>query len=74
MRIYGNLWCATVTHLEKLDAVQRAAEKIGRFEVESLQSRREAAAISFTLKLMDGKGRGVLKDMAPVVIDIPING
>ena len=50
--------------LEKLDAVQRAAKKIGGFEVESLQSRREAAAICFTLKLMGGNGRGVLKDMA----------
>ena len=39
---------AAVTHLDKLDAsaVQRTAEKIGRFEVESLKSRREAAAIS----------------------------
>ena len=50
---------AAGTHLEKLDAVQRAqaAKKIGGFEVESLQSRREAAAISFTLKIMDGNGR-----------------
>ena len=55
--------------------MQRAAKKIGGFEleVESLQSRREAAATSFTLKLMDGNGRGVLQDMDPGVIDIPIS-
>ena len=34
---------AAETHLAKLDAVQRTAERIGRFKVESLQSRREAA-------------------------------
>ena len=34
-----------------------------------LKSRREAAAISFTLKLLDGKGRGVLDAYAPVFVD-----
>ena len=34
---------AAETHLAKLDAVQRTTERIGRFKVESLQSRREAA-------------------------------
>ena len=47
---------ASVTHLHKLDTVQRTAERIGRFQVESLQSRREAAAISLTFKLLDGRG------------------
>jgi hypothetical protein len=60
---------AADTHLHKLDAVQRAAERIGRFQVESLQSRREAAAISLTFKLLDGRGRGVLKNFVPKVID-----
>jgi hypothetical protein len=63
---------AAVSHLEKLDSVQRAAEKIGRFKVESLQSRREAAAVAFTFKLLDGDGRGVLKDFAPEIMDIPV--
>ena len=57
------------THLHKLDAVQRTAERIGRFQVESLQSRREAAAISLTFKLLDGRGRGVLKNFVPTIID-----
>jgi hypothetical protein len=60
---------AAETHLAKLDAVQRAAERIGRFKVETLQSRREAAAISLTFKLLDGGGRGVLKNMLPTLVD-----
>ena len=38
----------------------------------SLQSRREAAAVAFTFKLLDGDGRGVLKDFVPEMIDIPV--
>jgi hypothetical protein len=61
---------AADTHLHKLDAVQRTAERIGRFQVESLQSRREAAAISLTFKLLDGRGRGVLKNFVPTIIQL----
>ena len=56
------------THLKKLDVVQKAAERIGNFTVESLGCRREAAAIAFTLKLLNGDGRGVLKDYVPTLI------
>lgn len=66
---YGNIVymgaCPTV--LSKLDRVQAAAEKVGKFTVESLEGRREEAAISFALKLMDGKARGPLKDFIPVL-------
>ena len=41
---------AAKSHLDKLDRVQTAAEKLGNFKVESLQSRREAAAMSMGLK------------------------
>ena len=58
---------AATTHLNKLDLIQHAAEKIGNFKVESLQERREAAAIAFTCKLLDGKGRGVLKKFVPQI-------
>jgi hypothetical protein len=51
---------AAPTHLALLDQVQHTAEKIGRFTVESLQSRREAAAVAFTLKLLAGGGRALL--------------
>ena len=60
---------AAPTHLAQLDQIQRTAEEIGRFTIESLHSRREAAAISFTLKLLNGDGRGVLKKFVPVVVD-----
>ena len=59
---------AAKSHLGKLDRVQTAAEKLGNFKVESLQSRREAAAMSMGLKLLDGKGRGQLQLHAPVLI------
>jgi hypothetical protein len=55
-------------HLGKLDALQRSAQKLGGFEVESLQSRREAAAISFALKLLDGDCRPDLQQFAPHLI------
>jgi hypothetical protein len=60
---------ASHVHLDKLDAVQRTAERIGRFKVESLRSRREAAAVSFTLKLLAGDGRGVLNNFVPTLVD-----
>ena len=60
---------ASPVHLNKLDAIQRTAERIGCFKVESLQSRREAAAVSFTLKLLAGEGRGVLNNFAPTMVD-----
>ena len=56
---------AAKSHLEKFDRVQRAAERIGRFKVESLESRREAAAMSIALKLLDDQARGVLKKFIP---------
>lgn len=59
---------ADITHLKKLDSVQAAAKKIGRFTVETLASRREASAVAFTLKLLAGKGRGVLKRHVPEII------
>ena len=39
-------------------------------EIESLESRREAAAIRLALKLMDGRGRGRLQDYAPQIMDM----
>jgi hypothetical protein len=59
---------AKASHLKKLDVVQRVAERIGNFEVPSLRLGREAAAISLTLKLLDGAGRGVLANYAPTLI------
>ena len=64
---------AADSHLSKLDRIQAAAERVGGFTVESLASRRSAAAVAFALKLMDGKARGVLKDFIPALVkkDVP---
>ena len=60
---------ASRTHLRKLDMAQSRTEKLAGFEVESLQSRREAAAVSLALKLLDGDCRPGLQQFAPVLID-----
>ena len=60
---------AADTHLKQLDSIHEKAQRIGNFTIGPLKLRREAAAISFTLKLLDGKGRGVLNAYAPVFVD-----
>jgi hypothetical protein len=56
---------AAASHLAKLDAIQESAMKLGNFEIESLQSRREASTTSLVFKLLDGKGRGELNQFTP---------
>ena len=56
-------------HLKKLDRIHERAQKIGNFVVGPLELRRDAQAVAFTLKLLDGKGRGVLKGFVPEFID-----
>ena len=59
---YIHDWLYTpFTHLAKLDRVQKSAERIGGFKIESLGSRREAVAVSLALDLLDGKGYGELQ-------------
>ena len=60
---------AADTNLKRLDSIHEKAQRIGTFTLGPLKSRREAAAISFTLKLLDGKGRGVLNAYAPDFVD-----
>jgi hypothetical protein len=60
---------AADTHLNKLDKIHEGAQKIGNFVLEPLKLRREAQAVVFTLKLLDGKGRGVLKRFVPEFVD-----
>ena len=66
---YNNVsWMGVAkSHLEKLDRVQRSAERIGNFTLEPLQARREAAAMSMALKMLDGKVQGELKQFTPVL-------
>ena len=60
---------AADSHLAKLDRVQEAAQRIGRFEVESLASRRNSAIACFALKMLDGKVRPLLQHFTPKLVD-----
>lgn len=56
---------AAPSHLSKLDMVQQSAQRLGNFEIESLESRRNAAALSFSLKMMAGKCKDILNSFTP---------
>ena len=60
---------ASDSHLAKLYRVQKSAERIGGFKIESLGSRREAAAMSLALDLLDGKGYGELQQHKSQLIE-----
>jgi hypothetical protein len=66
---YGGLeyMSARKTHLDKLDAVQRSAERIcsGQGVFEPLGVRRECSAFGMLCKMLDGEVRGGLKDFVP---------
>lgn len=56
---------AAESHLAKLDRVQDSAVKLCGQSVESLGSRREAAAVSMAIKMLVGKARGDLSLFKP---------
>jgi acetyl/propionyl-CoA carboxylase alpha subunit len=60
---------AAKSHLSSLDRIQHTAERMCGFTAEPLQARRDAAAMSFALKLLDGKTRGELKHFVPKLIE-----
>ena len=64
---------AAQSHLQKLDRIQRRAERLGGFKLESLQSRREASVLSRAFKLLDGAGRGALQEQAPQLTSVAIH-
>ena len=66
---YGSVaWMgAASSHLCKLDRVQSAAQRIGRFSVEPLVNRRKAAAMLFAVKMLSGSCKGVLNKFMPTV-------
>jgi hypothetical protein len=64
---------AAQTHLSKLDKVQASAERRGGFQVESLQLRREAAAISLALKMLSGDCRDGLDALKFSMTSTPSN-
>ena len=61
---------ATESHLKKLDRIQESAVALLRnpdpsLLPPSLESRREQAAVGFTCKLLDGRGRGMARTLTP---------
>ena len=68
---YGNpvYLFAADTHKQKLDRIQARAAKVGNFSVGTLDSRRCAALIGFTFKLLDGCGREFLNDFVPTITE-----
>ena len=64
---------AAQSHLQKLDRIQRRAERLGGFKLESLQSRREASVLSRAFKLLDRAGRGALQEQAPQLTSVAIH-
>ena len=64
---YGHLlyFSAARSHLERLDALQRRAAGICHDIFPSLESRRYAAAVGLTCRLLDGEGRGDLQSFCP---------
>ena len=64
---------AKPVHLDKLEKVQRIAQRIGNFECDSLSLRREAAAITTTLKLLSGKAHGKLQLLVPELKTVEVS-
>ena len=69
---YGNaiFMGASVTHLQKLDSVQQAAERMHQVTFPLLSSRRKASAIGLLCKLLDGQCRGPLQNFCPLLISV----
>ena len=63
---YGHLlyFSAARSHLERLDALQRRAAGICH-DTFPLESRRYAAVVGLTCRLLDGEGRGDLQSFCP---------
>ena len=64
---------AAPSHLASLDRVRRAAQRLGGFEVEPLAARRDAAVLSFALKLLDYAVVRPLWQFMPKLILLPVS-
>ena len=62
----------TVTHLSKLDAVQKMAEKLSECAFPSLHSGHEASAVGLFCKLLDFRGQGPLHQFCPTFATAPL--
>ena len=64
---------AAPSHLAALDRVQCAAQRLGGFEVDPLGARREAAVLSYALKLLDDAVPPPLRQFKPKVVLLPVS-
>ena len=64
---------AAQSNLLALDRVQRAAERLGGFEVEPLAARRDAALFSFALKMLDDAVTPPLRKFKPKMVLVPVS-
>jgi hypothetical protein len=64
---YGLLlyWAAADSHLESINAVQRSFLKICKCRLQTLESRRNAAAVGLTCRLLTSTPKGPLSDLVP---------
>ena len=63
---------AAATHLSKLDAVQKMAEKLSECAFPLLHSRRGASAVGVLSKLLDFRGRGPLQQFCLTFATAPL--
>ena len=66
---YGSVavMSTTATHLSKLNAVQKMAEKLSECAFPLLYSHREASAVGLLCKLLDLQCRGPLQQFYPTL-------
>ena len=64
---------AAPSRLAALDQVQNAAQRMGGFEVEPLSVRRDAAVLSFALKLLDDAVVPPLRQFKPKLVLVPVS-
>ena len=61
---------ASAVHLHKLDAVQKAAERLCQVSFQPLSSRRKASAIGLLCKLLDSHCRRPLQNFCPTLVSV----
>ena len=61
---------ASAVHLHKLDAVQKAAERLCQVSFPPLSSRRKASAIGLLCKLLDSHCQRPLQNFCPTLVSV----
>ena len=61
---------ASAVHLHKLDAVQKAAERLCQISFQPLSSRRKAGAIGLLCKLLDSHCQQPLQNFSPTLVSV----